>query len=525
MSDRSHDAQSPAPSRRWILLLLCALLLAAFELRLLLFTGLQRSDDPGYVLDAFDLVHGALALPDYVNGLRILTLLPLGLCLRLLGVTPLSIALYPLLSSVLLVLAAWLLGRRLFGLAGGLIAATLAVFHPLDINLATWMLPDVPMALFSALAVLALLRSRRKRTIAPAVVAGLLLGACWLVKESGLICFVIPPAFAAAEWIGDRPRGGDLRRIFGRAAVALAAALGVVALEAAVYRVVAGSWGYRFEILRSFYNAPGAAERFELVRDLGFYPKVMFLWAVDYAHPDTRFYGYFFFAAAAGLVVALRRRRFPELLPAAWFLAVFLFAQFGSSRLTEYVPFHRLPRHLEMLTVPAVLLSTLLLLALGRRTRIGAVALGLFLCIDGGLAAAGRHLYLRNETADIRAALERLDVLPYKPVFTDFMTVEQLDVLTGLAQKGRFLPAEGAAPETVQDAWVLLDAHRGWVEGAAAIRDLPPWFRNPPPNWKRIAEIHASSGGIYDTWNPTIWYAPPRWFETAPAKPSGDDEP
>jgi len=193
--------------RRWLLML--SLVLAALSLRLFFFSGLanfdpqddvvllntvNRINGPGICYEhyrGFDLEH----LPNPVEHfpLRTLTVYPPALLVRLLCYSEFTITLWSLACSLGGVLAAFLLGRRLFNEQAGCAAALIVAASPLNIIFETRLLSEAPLGFFTALAGLLLIEgleadsTRGRRRLAWLCAAGAAAGLAYLVKHTGAI--------------------------------------------------------------------------------------------------------------------------------------------------------------------------------------------------------------------------------------------------------------------------------------------------------------------------------------------------
>ncbi len=120
------------------------------------------------------------------------------------------------LMAVGTVIAAASLGRRLYGEAGGLIAALTLAVIPLHVRFSHLAATDVPAALWTTLAVLWAVRIVEEQRPRDLLIAGVFVGLAASTKYPGVFC-VVPVAVAA--WQGPNRMGRCLRA--GAAALAL----------------------------------------------------------------------------------------------------------------------------------------------------------------------------------------------------------------------------------------------------------------------------------------------------------------
>ncbi|KAA3646339.1 MAG: phospholipid carrier-dependent glycosyltransferase [Chloroflexi bacterium] len=146
---------------RWLPLL--AILVGALALRLIFFTGMVRGDDFNYAHAAYDLSLGELNLGGWNGSGRLGLYLPVAVLYRLFDASEVTTLAFPVFASLLSVVCVYGIADHFSGQASGLFAAYLCALLPLDIVLATDLLPDGPTAAFSTGAVFAYLLASQKR--------------------------------------------------------------------------------------------------------------------------------------------------------------------------------------------------------------------------------------------------------------------------------------------------------------------------------------------------------------------------
>jgi dolichyl-phosphate-mannose-protein mannosyltransferase len=206
---------STRPTARWIL---AALVCAGFTLRIwsLPTVGLDHYDEGVYALSGLGLVEPGHSLRLYPNQERFSPpayLGVVGLSYLLAGSTSDRAA---VLTNVVLgtctIPAIFLVGRRWFGSAAGLIAATLLTFNELHILLSRSVLTDTAFALFLLIAVALLAEAFARGSATWAIAGGLMTGLAWNTKYHGWFALVIAAAaiasnaWACREWRTPRAR-------------------------------------------------------------------------------------------------------------------------------------------------------------------------------------------------------------------------------------------------------------------------------------------------------------------------------
>ena len=149
---------------KWLnmhLLALLAIVLLGIVLRLHFFTGMVRGDDFNYAHTAYELAQGRSPLGIWAGSPRIGLYAPVSLLYLLFGPSEVTTLAYPFMMSIISILLIYSLGRMLAAPQAGLLAAWLWSMFPLDIFLASDLLPDGLVAAFSTAAVLFLLLALR----------------------------------------------------------------------------------------------------------------------------------------------------------------------------------------------------------------------------------------------------------------------------------------------------------------------------------------------------------------------------
>lgn len=165
-------------------------LLAAF-LRLFFFMGILRGDDLGYYLLADQLADGSLLPANWGGQNRPGLYLPVSLFIRLFGSSEFVAVLFPLLASMLTLGFIYGIGRLLSGQKAALISAVIWAVVPLDVFLASQLMPDGPSVMIQTGAIFFLLiglrGSRPRVRLISFVLMLLLLYLSLQIKELNLI--------------------------------------------------------------------------------------------------------------------------------------------------------------------------------------------------------------------------------------------------------------------------------------------------------------------------------------------------
>ncbi len=182
-----ESSESPPCWRRRLLVL--AVLLGAIALRLWGFAGLAGSDDLAYTQTARRVIDGTFRPDNPGFEARYGIVLPTALSIAVFGLSEHAVLVFPFLCSLAILLCVRVLGERIGGWRAGFLALLLLSTSPLDVWLATNLLPDGPVSAAIALTfVLALAGtedgvSPRRRGLL-LFLGGMVLAFGILVKES-----------------------------------------------------------------------------------------------------------------------------------------------------------------------------------------------------------------------------------------------------------------------------------------------------------------------------------------------------
>lgn len=114
-----------------------------------------------YTIKAYNVLDGTFQLtPSHFDN-RFGMILPVALIIKVFGLTPYTLALWPLACSLFSIFLIYHMGRRLFSPTTGFIAACLLASNNSYIDYSASLFPDVPLALFSTFFAYAVLNGRK----------------------------------------------------------------------------------------------------------------------------------------------------------------------------------------------------------------------------------------------------------------------------------------------------------------------------------------------------------------------------
>lgn len=482
--------------------LLLGILLLAIAMRLWFFTGLHWDDDPDYVCRAHQVLNGQQYIFRDNNGFRIGTYYPAALSYLLFGVSDISAGAYALTVSLLSVAAIFSLGKLLFGERAGLVGALLLAVYPLDVELASRLMPDGLLAGFSLFSLYFLLRGDLRNRASRSstlrdwwcyALSGLLLGWCTLVNMSAVVvvfCVAMYVPLSLPLFWKKLRAAGFPRSFFtiwiGRYAI-LAAGFAVLAvLEGWAYYRVTGDFLFKYHNTLSHY-----AGSHGFCTDPGLYPRIMFHLGNDlqprFQGLADSYYGFYYIVALVAVVLGLLRWSPHRCIVICWLLTVFCYLQWGSMSLTEYIPLHRLPRHLSLATPPMILsLAFLLGSSRSKLRRYAAAVVVVFLVTSSLVFCRYRHQSLQDAVVCQGRIHDYIQSLQPAHVYAACNTIAYQRFLDKFQDHGRhYVDIRRARHCRHNNAFAVVGEFRNWRD---VVREALPDPDRIPANW----ELHTT---------------------------------
>jgi len=455
-----------------------ALLGAALALRLVFFGGLLGWDDLEYWEGARALLAGDY-VPMSTFQLRYTLTVPLAVGQAWLGEGEWVLVLVPLAYSAAHLVLAWGLGWLWGGASVAATAVALLGIVPLDVIAATELHSDLPLAVFLAATVYAVLRGEGvTRARGPwFLLAGITLGLAAATKEVALALLVVLVLrlWLVKKWAGAAKCGW-----------LVAGFVSVAAVETTWLAVVTGDPLYRYRGPIAGYHAatmlpatPGYAWMLS-------YPDMLL-------NPLSGSFGYFagiFYLVVASTVWALRRSEPTLAQLGMWWGTLLVLFNFAPLDATFTRPlFHHFARTLHPLLVPFVLAAALWLLTAlegRRRLRMGVVAVVAVLAVTGIVIT---HADYRAWAAVARQAAPVIERLPADARFvSDPVTAAQLRFLLPARRERIASYTSGASGADGGPLFVLSDPLRLAAEREQG-RVPPGPMTTPPSSWKPVAHF------------------------------------
>ena len=434
------------------------LALAAGVLANRFYIGPAFNDDFGYIDFAASISLNGIFV-EAPMAVRNALVLPLAGAFRLFGVNNTAVHVLTTGFVEFALLAVYVLGVEILDRRTALLAAASLTVFPLAAQFATQIVADFPALILNALVVLLFLRAGaldgvqdRKRTWLY-LCAGLLIGLSYLGKTTSILLLLLP-FFEALVMLWRR------RVISWKGLACLGGFLTVWSAEGLLYWRLFGDFLYHYHAERWYYTNEAFLKNGRLA-DLTMYPRLMFLFQ---SWRDTYPFGCFMHLCVLGLVWALWRGNRQLRLIAAWWLIIFLYHEFGTMSITDYILVDRQARYLLMLAVPTVLLNASLMMSLLRARRLWAKGCGAFLLAAQFLCGAACSVHAvwmdRNgvqDSADLWSALQALR--PLKTIWVDHDEIQRLVFLDGDVQRSRDYQILSNRPEcaALAGSYVVFD--------------------------------------------------------------------
>jgi len=473
----------------------------ALAIRLLAFQGYSDSDPRDYTLLAFDLSHGQIHVPGYegspVFPLRWGVYTPVALLFKVFGVSEITIAIYPLVMSLLGIILGYAFGRMLWGPLAGLIASFLLSVIPMDMTASTILYPDHIAAIWANAGMFLLFGAlhikRTRLALLVGIFSGLAFGFSWLCKES--VAYLVPIVAIILFLPLITP---NLKlRISVIVAISIGA-ISVLAVEAISYYILTGDVLFRLHETERNYRQSSmwfftkdspyfgwTGSRLNALAYRLFWqgPKVL-LGSSALAAVGA-------FGCLSVLIIFLKKLCYRWFI-LAWIGGILFIFNFGSSSFKEYIPLVPFARYLYPLVFPACLAiaGAITALAVGSfdtpRPQIvwSIVLFILFLCFD--FARLPHNTWEKSEPVRRKVASQlRTDDL----VFSDYRSASSITFyrFNKLYSDKRTIPYEGVSAASIPTgAYIFIDKNTTDFLEKSYKYEKMKFEDNPSENWKVI---------------------------------------
>jgi hypothetical protein len=488
-------AGSVAHGRVWLL----AIVIFALLLRLYFYVGPNLNDDVDYCWSAHEVSLGNFGplFGGSINAIRSMMTMPVAFFFSAFGAGEFQASMWPLLCSLLTIVATYFLGKLLFNERVGLIGAALLSFFPLDVAFSTQLVPTTPVVMFASCALVLFIKAEkigdkkesRSTRLVLLLLSGILFGFTHLASETG----VIVTMFTAVAYVVVN------RKIKLDYSLVVLGFVLVVAIETAMMFAATGDPLHRLKVIHDTEVMIGTNT------DMAYYPRVLLrLLRPDYNSHEGNM-GIIFFLFLGGSLYAIVKKDKNALFLFLSFVLIMGYFEYGVMTL-GMKPIAKWVRYILVFGPTFCLVGANLIdkINLGRLARFGFVArnkealawlvkiaaLVAIFAINWQYISGAVGTY-RQWTADFHAEWDYLKTLSPKPIYTDQGSLGFLGIYYGW--KKPITGIEGANLSDIHDAYVLVNASHGAVE-YAPMRDALPYNHEPIPNdWVLLMTLITSN--------------------------------
>ena len=350
-------------------------------------------DDPTYLSLAYGAATGNFVESSYIFSVRLFMIFPIAIFYKLFGVNLFTDSIWDILCFVGSVVASFYIGKELYDEKVGLLSAFLLSIFPLTAILAPTVSDNIPMMFMTTMAMLSILYAQRRSSRFWYFAAGIFLIASPLITPEGFIVIPIAVLYLLVELFRKKIKINrtSLYLIYGVLTIG-------IALMAFNY-VNSGHPLITYTTNANYFSAIGVLQNGQYVtigsanQNLSFYPQWMLpynilqivssnisqlnfnpisIWDQIYV-TNFNMSGFFFYALIFAALYLILRKEKRVYFALFWFLAGFLYLEFGPMHFSlipfEYLLTHRLPRFLTLIAVPTVIIIAMALVRWAEASR------------------------------------------------------------------------------------------------------------------------------------------------------------
>lgn len=465
--------------------LLILILFFALVLRLIFFSGMGTSDDLAYSRYAATIGNGIDSESVLTLSTRLGIIYTTAFSYKLFGINDFSSVIFVLITSLASIILIFYFGKLLFNEKTGLVAALLLSFFPLDIFYSTKLFTDLPSAFFMALGVYVFLYSELKTKLRYGIgymLSGIFIGIGYMIRESVLLIALFFIIYILYK-----------KRIKKEYFLVPLGVLIVIVLESIIFLNLTGDPLFRHHASQKYLE--DAVIQHNYFGRLDF-PIGLFHYPWLFLTNNLLSFLYIFVFIAIGYVIIYRKKE--AYLTLLWLLPLLLYLAFGSSSLTQYIPFKAADRYTSLITFPAILLLALFLMDRNELMKKVIMPFTLILLLVSSIGAVylAENVVISDNLKKLHSELKALD----KMVYMDDRSVKAIDYLSGYKNDMdlKRYPDDFSA---VKDAYVVInsDMIRRYKD-VNRFMQFPEEIENPPKSWKVIEQIGKDQETI------TIYY-------------------
>jgi 4-amino-4-deoxy-L-arabinose transferase-like glycosyltransferase len=456
-----------------LLLIICT----GVVIRLIFFTGIDLGNDGlFYTFYAHSILNNTFKLEEFHWSWRFGVFLPVALCFHLFGINEFTAVLYPLVCSIATIFLIFLLGKLLFNENIGLLAGFLFSFFPLNVIWSTQLYPDVIANLLVGLIVYFFLKGEygkdKKIQLINYFLSGIFIGIGYMTKVTTLLII-----FSFLFYILHQKKI-KISYLF-------------IILGFLLIFIIQNLYLFSSIDPSTRVNALSAS-----VEDIKTPPlktllpifTVYFNQMLNILNPAIRNFGFFYHLIFIAVIYCLIKRVKNIYILIYWWLGIFLYLNFGSLTLSHYLPLSHLPRYLDIISIPAILI---LAYFLSYRKFYTKLLILIFLSSTSiCFLSANALIRGKNDAYNSRQIYSFLSSHEEKIVYTDTRTKLILEFLFKYKKNYLFKSLSELCPEKTHEAYVIIN----WVSLTNALKQnpntkLPLFVTNPPKTWVKIKTI------------------------------------
>jgi len=492
---------------------LIGLMAVACGLRVLYWSGYGLGDDVIFRGQVNSIVRNHWVLGD--NGAyRFSWWFPAALSCRIFGMTEIGMVLPSLVYSTLGIGLLYAFGKALWGRPGGIVAALLLTFAPLDFAWSTMVANDIVFSFFSGCTILCVLRAleqedatRKRRAWAAAAVS------LWLAYHAKVSGVLLVPAVGMICWAKRQRLGREFLTFCGVGALLFAGS----ALVSYVF-FADPLWPLHSEVkFQGLVGEPAIQHKVGV--DILY---VYLRWLFQRDSLGDLLYSIYPHVLVALVVLSPLLGLRSSLAVFWWFFFVFMGMEFNLQRAGGFwIAGFRNIRHGHAWLYPLILLLTGYLVSLrARAPRVFHVTLAVLLAVSAWQSVS-TATKTQQAFADRRNALRFLSKLPPKPVYSDFqihmsMTIFDMEEPKWPLKQLNFMSSDVRRVElaAVKTGYLVTGGGREPYYGC--IECIPRAAEVSPDRWQLLREFPGPT-------KPTPWrFEPIRVWQ---AKEASDDQP
>jgi len=215
---------------------------------------------------------------------------------------------------------------------------------------------------------------------------------------------------------------------------------------------------------------------YEFNTNLDYYPNVM-------PSPNNRYFGLFYIFEILAMMVLLFKRSENTFLLILWWLSFFLYMQYGTMSYKEYIPMNRWDRHLTLLSIPSILILSLFLSDLMKKSadkRLLSLIILVLIFIPSLFLIEKNYRSHTASTTVVKLIYEFLKE-ESKKVYSDDLIIGHLRFYFKFQRNDYLRRIDWIRDcDELKDSFVIIDASRRWIEYKPFISSLHDCIIHPP---------------------------------------------